>query len=175
MRRSRSKIQGEFPAGILLPGVPVQLPDEHLSGKDGKIKTHVIELIKNNRMIDKLQENQYFVFGSNLAGRHGAGAAKFAHDNFGAEYGVGEGITGQCYAFPTLDENLRKRTNEELEKSRDSLFGCAGENNDRIFLLTAVGCGLAGYAISEIAPLFKNAPENIVLPEEFLTFNGQQK
>ena len=76
-------------------------------------------------MITKLQSNERFVFGSNLAGRHGRGAALQARKQFGAEYGVGEGLTGQCYAFPTLDHKLRQLDEFDLLYSIRSLIACA--------------------------------------------------
>lgn len=118
-------------------------------------------------MITTLKSNEVFVFGSNLSGRHGAGAARQALEQFGAEYGVGEGLTGNCYAFPTLDRNLRKRRVKELRDSRDLFYKVCSENPDKTFLLTAVGTGLAGYPLNEMKQLFKKAPKNVVKPEEF--------
>lgn len=115
--------------------------------------------------IFSLATNEVFVFGSNLKGRHGAGAAKLALLKFGAIYGVGEGITGRCYAFPTLTGSLGHRTQAELEASRDLLFETARAKPDNIFLLTKVGCGLAGYAEATMRELFLNAPANVIKPE----------
>ena len=105
-------------------------------------------------MITSLKPNEIFVFGSNTAGRHGRGAALTAKQKFGAVYGVGEGLTGQCYAFPTLDKNLHQRTWKELYQSRDLLYDCCWDNSDKVFLLTEVGTGLAGYSKSDMASLF---------------------
>ena len=105
-------------------------------------------------MIEKLEHNQIFVFGSNLAGVHGKGAAKTARDKFGAEYGVGEGLTGQCYAFPTLDENRKQLDEVNLLTSIENLISCAEEHPDLTFILTEVGCGLAGYTKVYIRSLF---------------------
>ena len=118
-------------------------------------------------MITKLEPNEIFVFGSNLAGRHGAGAAKQAHDFFGAEYGVGEGLTGQCYAFPTLDGQLRRLPIAALEDSRDRLYRCCNANPDKRFLLTKVGCGMAGYPEDTMRGLFTDPPANLILPEDW--------
>jgi hypothetical protein len=114
--------------------------------------------------IAELSDGEIFVFGSNLGGRHGAGAARTARWRFGAELGVGEGLTGQCYAFPTLDGNLAKLTMRELEASRDRLYLIAGLNPQLTFLLTRVGTGLAGYSEEEMSALFAEAPGNIVKP-----------
>ncbi len=124
-----------------------------------------------NGFITELDDNEIFVFGSNKAGRHGAGAAKQAHDYFGAEYGVGEGITGQCYAFPTLDKYLQPLEWYELLESRDRLFNLAylmEDTGDKsIFLLTKVGCGLAKYSEHKIKSMFKDTPSNIIKPEDW--------
>lgn len=120
-------------------------------------------------MIDKdnitaLGDGQLFVFGSNLAGHHAGGAAKTAHEKFGAEWGVGEGLTGQCYALPTLGKNLETRNDEQLTMSVRKLWKCARENPDKVFLLTRVGCGIAGYDEEYMALKFKKCPENIIKP-----------
>lgn len=119
-------------------------------------------------MIDSLKENQIFVFGSNLAGRHGAGAARTAVEKFGAIMGVEEGITGQSYAFPTLTTRLEKREMSALELSRDEFYHCAKENPNKEFLMTPVGTGLAGYSHDEMKSLFENPPANVILPPEWL-------
>lgn len=118
-------------------------------------------------MIEKLQPNEIFIFGSNLAGRHGAGAALQARLDFGAKTGVGEGITGQCYAFPTLDADLQRVSVADLCASRDRLFECCLANPDKQFLLTKVGCGLAGFKESTIRRLFLDPPSNLILPEDW--------
>jgi hypothetical protein len=115
--------------------------------------------------ITRLQPGEIFVFGSNLAGRHGAGAALQAHLLFGAEYGIGEGLTGRCYAFPTLDRWLRTRSYRSLRESRDRLYATARALPDKTFLLTKVGCGLAGYPEETMKALFARCPANIVKPE----------
>ncbi len=124
-------------------------------------------------MIMKLAPNEIFVFGSNTAGRHGRGAALQALQQFGAVYGVGEGLTGQTYAFPTLDGSngkLIQLPHCALQASRDRLYECCEANPGKRFLLTKVGCGLAGYAEFEIVSLFSyppHRPENLILPEDW--------
>lgn len=122
-------------------------------------------------MITSLTDKQIFVFGSNLAGKHIAGAAKQAKEQFGAIEGQGEGLQGQSYAFPTLTDNFQK-FGWEIEESVDNLYKCCLENPDKEFLLTSVGMGIAQYDISEIAPLFKNSPSNLKLPKIFIDYNG---
>ena len=114
--------------------------------------------------IATLGENEIFVFGSNIQGAHGGGAAWFAHKNLGAEWGVGEGLTGRCYALPTMEGEA------SLKVAVDHFIACAKEHPELTFLVTAVGCGIAGYTPNEVAPLFKEALtlENVYLPEIFL-------
>lgn len=109
-----------------------------------------------------------FVFGSNLAGRHGKGAALFAARERGAKYGVGEGRMGDSYALPTKDRNLKTLPLDEIERrSVHNFLAYARSNPDLTFELTPVGCGLAGYKPEQIAPLFRDAPENVMQPPEF--------
>jgi hypothetical protein len=105
-----------------------------------------------------------FVFGSNQAGRHGKGAALHARMNLGAEYGVGEGLTGKCYALPTKDYKIKTRSLASIEESIVTFLKVAGKNRDKLFLTTPIGCGLAGYSKKEIASLFAkhSIPDNVV-------------
>ncbi len=118
-------------------------------------------------MYNELKENQIFVFGSNLNGNHYGGAAKQAYEQFGAEWGVGEGTTGRCYAFPTLGQEMEKRTFPEWIASKQKLFRIAEENPDKEFLLTKVGCGIAGYDEDWVKTCFYGAPKNIIKPEDW--------
>lgn len=113
-------------------------------------------------MITELKDNQVFVFGSNLAGKHFGGAARQAEEQFGAEMGIGEGLTGQCYAFPTLTKEFKQRDHIALQVSVDKLRNCAIDNPEKEFLLTKVGTGIAGYNESYIDTLFQNLPKNII-------------
>jgi len=123
--------------------------------------------------IEFLKENEIFVFGSNLNGNHAGGAAKLAHEKFGAETGVGEGLTGQSYAFPTLNKEMQKVSLEDLQISRDLLYRCADENKDKIFLLTKVGCGIAGFTEEEMKDIFKGeSPKNIIMPAGWKVIKG---
>lgn len=112
-------------------------------------------------IISKLSEDDVFVFGSNLLGHHIGGAARTAMDKFGAEWGVGVGPTGQCYAIPTMQGGV-----ETIESYVKDFIGYAKGNPNTRFLVTRIGCGIAGFADSEIAPLFKNAAalRNVALP-----------
>lgn len=115
--------------------------------------------------ISELEPNQVFVFGSNLAGEHVGGAAKVAREKFGAEWGVGEGMTGRCYAFPTLTEDLDQIPHWKLEKHIDNFFKTALDNPDKEFILTKVGCGIANYPEKYMKALFVDSPKNVIKPE----------
>ena len=106
-----------------------------------------------------------FVFGSNLAGRHGKGAALHARKHHGAIYGKGVGRQGQSYAIPTKDANLQTLPLSIVAGHIDDFINYAINNPDLKFEVTRVGCGLAGYTEQQIAPLFKNAPSNCKMPE----------
>lgn len=112
-------------------------------------------------MITELKPNQIFVFGSNLRGDHLGGAAKQAYEQFGAIWGVGSGLQGQSYAIPTM-EGLESLVLYVEQFKRVALL-----LPQYVFLLTPVGTGIAGYSPKLIAPLFKDSPENVILPEEF--------
>lgn len=108
-----------------------------------------------------------FVFGSNLAGRHGKGAALTAKQEYQAEYGIGIGRTGNSYAIPTKDNNLKVLSLIEIETYVIQFIKYAEENPDLIFNITRIGCGLAGYKDHQISPMFKNIPSNCILPKEW--------
>lgn len=111
--------------------------------------------------------NEVFVFGSNLAGRHGKGAALTARMQYGASYGVGIGLSGRSYAIPTKDHNLRTLDIHQIKQYVDDFVVFAKSRPDLKFYITAIGCGLAGYRHEQIAPLFAGVPENCVLPNEW--------
>jgi len=109
-----------------------------------------------------------FVFGSNLAGIHGAGAAKEALRAWGAQLLLGVGRQGQAYGIPTKDQHLRTLPLDEIKKHVDQFIDYARNNPGFCFLVTEVGCGLAGYSVTEIAPMFTGCPANCVLPGRFV-------
>ena len=119
--------------------------------------------------ITSLADNQIFVFGSNLSGRHGKGAAKTAL-GWGAIWGQASGLQGRTYAIPTKDANIRRTlTIREIKPFVDEFIEFAKNNSSLIFLVTEIGCGLAGLRPKEVAPLFKEAINitNIYLPSRF--------
>ena len=119
--------------------------------------------------IKKLEQGQIFVFGSNLSGRHGKGAAKTAL-GWGANWGQAAGLQGRTYGIPTKDASIRRTLKiEEIKPFVDDFIEFAKIRKDLIFLVTEVGCGLAGLKPKDVAPLFIKAVdvENIHLPEKF--------
>lgn len=106
-----------------------------------------------------------FVFGSNLAGRHGAGAALYARLNCGAIYGQGIGLQGDSYGIPTKDENIRTMPLAAIHRYVNEFKKFARDHPELEFRVTRVGCGLAGYSDIDIAPMFADSPENCVLPK----------
>lgn len=116
-----------------------------------------------------LEDNQVFVFGSNLESRHGKGAAKRAM-RFGAKYGQSQGLQGQAYAIPTKNLTINKGLPlDEIRSYVDNFIEFAYKNKDKEFLVVEIGCKLAGHSPKTIAPLFRNAIniENIHLPQSF--------
>lgn len=105
-----------------------------------------------------------FVFGSNLAGRHGKGAAYTAKLHYGAIRGQGEGLQGYSYAIPTKDANLHVLSLRDVKAAVDRFVIFAKNNPEWEFKVTAIGCGLAGYSHDDIAPMFALASKNCVLP-----------
>jgi len=108
---------------------------------------------------------EIFVFGSNLAGRHGKGAALEARKKYGAVYGVGVGLTGNSYAIPTKGYNLEVLPLEVITEYVAEFKQFAKVNTEYTFRVTRIGCGLAGYVDAQIAPMFHNSPTNCILPD----------
>ena len=117
------------------------------------------------KWINDLEENEVFVFGSNLSGAHGGGAAKLAM-KWGAVWGQGVGLQGQTYAIPTMQGGV-----ETIRPYVDDFLSFARAHPELKFLVTEIGCGIAGFSVQEIAPLFIAALEeeidNVYLPESF--------
>lgn len=132
---------------------------------------HTREFTPEN--ITSLKANEIFVFGSNLSGIHGKGAAKFALDNFGMRRGICNGLCGQSYAIPTRGKWIGGRAMFEsldLDSIGEYIAGFlefARRHSAFKFYVTKIGCGYAGYRLEQIAKLFRDVPENVVLPREF--------
>lgn len=112
-------------------------------------------------IITSLKPNEIFVFGSNLQGMHAGGAARAAYDKFGAVWGQGVGLQGQSYGIPTMQGGV-----ETIRPYVDEFIEFAKQHPELTFLVTRIGCGIAGFTDGEIAPLFQKAHdmENVVLP-----------
>ena len=115
--------------------------------------------------ISELKADEVFVFGSNLEGMHGGGAAYYAFRHFGAMMGCGVGLRGQSYAIPTMQGGV-----ETIKPYVDDFIVFAKEHPELFFYVTRIGCGIAGFRDKEIAPLFSEAVslENVCLPESFV-------
>jgi hypothetical protein len=126
--------------------------------------------------IKELKENQVFVFGSNKAGIHGKGAALTARQRFGAIMGAGKGLQGRSYAIPTKDFNIKKIGLDEIRKYVTEFLSFAKEHKETEFLVTEIGCGLAGNEPDDIALMFKDHSDNIIVSERFhrILYKGNQ-
>ena len=122
--------------------------------------------------INKLKDNEIFVFGSNLAGIHGAGAAYLAHSKFDAQWKIGIGRVGNTYAIPTKNLSLDTLPIRIIKGYIEEFIQYANYHNQYTYLVTEIGCGLAGYKVEDIAPLFKDAINIscIHLPKKFIEY-----
>ena len=160
---SREAMMGE--ASMPAPTMPGSLADMYAprSCEDMDfIKEEVMEQKRTTpEFITSLEPNEIFVFGSNLKGMHGGGAAYIAYRKFGAIMGQGVGLQGQSYAIPTMQGGV-----ETIRPYVDEFIQFAKEHPTLTFLVTRIGCGIAGFTDDEISPLFEGAHEveNIVLP-----------
>jgi len=114
--------------------------------------------------ITELAQDEIFVFGSNLQGMHMGGAARIAYEKFGAVWGQGVGLQGRCYAIPTMQGPV-----STIKPYVDEFIQFAQSHPENQFLVTRVGCGIAGFTDAEIAPLFQEALplSNVFLPQEW--------
>lgn len=121
--------------------------------------------------ITELQPNEIFVFGSNLQGMHAGGAARVAYNKFGAVWGEGVGLQGQSYAIPTMHGGV-----EAIKPYSDEFIEFTTQHPELTFLVTRIGCGIAGFTDKEIAPLFAGALDapNVILPQSFVEILKEQ-
>ena len=127
--------------------------------------------------ITKLEDNEVFVFGSNAQGAHGGGAARFAM-NFGAVYGQAFGLQGKTFAIPTVDYTKSgKMEVSEIKKYVDKFLDFTLKHKDKKFLVTEIGCGIAGFKVEEMAELFRAALEydNVYIPKRFYDYLTSNK
>jgi hypothetical protein len=113
---------------------------------------------------------EILAFGSNTKGIHGAGAAHYAFTKCGAIWGKGEGLMGNSYAIPTKDDRIRTLPITKVQEYVNTFIEFAKANPDLTFMMTAIGTGLAGFEVRDIAPMFKDVPENVKLPTMFLDY-----
>lgn len=115
--------------------------------------------------ITTLAADEIFVFGSNLEGLHGGGAALLAYERFGAVWGQGTGLQGKSYGIPTMHGGI-----DVIAPYVDEFIAFAREHRELKFLVTEIGCGIAGFTVEEMAPLFRKALDevNIYLPQRFI-------
>ena len=171
---------GEIPAEILQKAVaklPLQFIElleklksesfycNRLSVVKHRQETPIAERRYTPENIKTLAENEIFVFGSNLQGMHGGGAARAAMDRFGAIWGQGVGMQGQCYAIPTMHGGV-----DAIRPYVDEFIEYAKQHPELTFLVTRIGCGIAGFRDEQMAPLFATALNlpNVVLPKTFV-------
>lgn len=121
----------------------------------------------NESIITQLDDNTVFVFGSNLAGTHAGGAAKTALTHFGAIKGAGRGWAGQSFAIPTMNEHLQQMPLSQIQHYVDDFKIYARNHLNTRYFVTSIGCGVAGYKVAEIAPMFKGISKNVILPASF--------
>ena len=149
-----------------------QIPDSIVKDFTKTEQQKILDMItepKTERItpeyISTLDKDEIFVFGSNLSGHHGGGAARIALDKFGAIWGQGVGLQGQSYGIPTMQGGV-----ETIKPYVDEFIEFAKQHPEMKFLVTRIGCGIAGFTDQEIAPLFKNALtlENVWLPKSFI-------
>lgn len=143
-----------------------------------------MEITKEN--IQELKPNEIFVFGSNTKGLHLGGAARVAYDKFGAEWGLSEGLSGRTYAIPTMSPEGDKVSKKTLYLSFYKFLLEVQYRKDLKFLLTKIGCGIAGWEVKDVAELLSlsiidfnlnhggfgehNFPDNLSVPEEFVPY-----
>ena len=122
------------------------------------------------KRIETLKENQIFVFGSNARGHHAGGAARQAVESFGAVWGQAKGLQGQSYAIVTLDEDMRQVPLYYIREQLVELNNYAKQNPNKEFLMTLIGCGIAGFRTDDIRSICRqiNWNINIISPEEFI-------
>ena len=120
--------------------------------------------------IKELREHEIIVFGSNLNGEHNGGLAKKCKEEWGATTGISKGLTGRCYAFPTLNQKMQQLSVDDLKKEVDDLILTANQNTTKIFLVTKIGTGIAGIPEETMKNLFKERNDvsaNIILPKQW--------
>lgn len=149
------------------------LPFEWYAGaynEESRLKTHHTNPKRLAWIKQELESTMIFVFGSNLAGVHGAGAARYAMQSEGAMFGVGEGPTGNSYALPTKNRRIRTLPLITVESHVKAFLKHAKDNPQNTYKVTRIGCGLAGFKDEQIAPMFTGAPINCYFDTKWKDF-----
>jgi hypothetical protein len=147
-------------------GYYVQFPDvEYFKNWDDAVLHARQSLGDVVSPVRPVARDMIFVFGSNLDGNHAGGAARFAHLQRGAEMGVGEGLTGSCYALPSVGHDFTGMSFETLKHHVDTFLAFAADRMDLDFQVTRIGCGIAGFRDKEVAQIFADATTNCLFDE----------
>lgn len=141
---------------------------------DRLIAKQIRDQRNKGKTMDKYSYPQIFVFGSNEAGIHGAGSALYAYKNKGARYGFAYGASGKSFAIPTKDTGLETLPLSTIENYVKGFLAYAQSQYNRPFKITRIGCGLAGYKDSDIAPMFKGASHNCFFDEAWKPYLGDE-
>lgn len=159
--------------GLRCGGKPTSCPDQLAVALEQELaavaRQRVYHGVERPRFtpgnISSLRPDEVFVFGSNLAGMHGGGAARAAYTHFGAVWGQGVGLQGQSYAIPTMHGGV-----EEIKPYVDDFVAFAVAHPELFFFVTRIGCGIAGFTDAQMAPLFAGAlhAPNVCLPASFV-------
>jgi hypothetical protein len=156
-------IHGDSKDFVFLGATLDEIKTRRKNLQSSNLEKKQIEFTPNN--IQELSPNEVFVFGSNIEGHHGGGAASLAYEIFGAVWGLGVGLAGQSYAIPTMHGGV-----DAIKPYVDQFIEMAKVMKDKKFYVTRIGCGIAGFDEKDMAPLFREALEleNVVLPMEFV-------
>lgn len=136
---------------------------------------NMIENVTKTNLLHKALKpmgNLIFVFGSNEAGIHGAGAARVALEQWGARQTKGIGLVGCSFAIPTKDKHIRTLPLDKVKQYVDHFLTTATHRSELHFMVTQIGCGLAGFKKHEIAPMFKDPPRNCSFDTAWHPFLG---
>lgn len=148
---------------------PLPIHGQHKVKHDAKSSIMTYQY-HDESIVKTLPKDTVFVFGSNLAGKHHGGAAAIAVEHFGALLGVGRGWSGQSFAIPTMNEHLQQMPLSQIQHYVDDFKIYTKNHPKNKYFLTAIGCGIAGYTVEEIAPMFKGISRNVIFPQSFRPF-----
>lgn len=144
-----------------------------------RLANSIVDLEFNFEEVENKPEKrrEIFVFGSNTLGQHGGGSARAAYEKYGAAMGIAYGITGDSFAIPTLDHKYRQLDLATIQSYVNGFIAYAVRHEEMNFTVVEIGCGIAGFKVEQIAPMFKNAldMDNVVLPQSFVKFLKEEQ